>query len=297
MTLVIGINISDRIYLAGDTQISNSLTKEPLGHCIKLGSFSNKDYTALISCAYAGDKRFIRFLVGKLSKACEDGILSVDIYEFKKQITDFIKDILPEAEKLKLKRKAKIIFAGEGLEKGAMKAWNLGETIGRILGGDGFRVSDPRIMEAMEFGAINCPPQHMFEFVIDDQGSSSQFGITEKDGDNCTVLSAGSVKLSQEEKNEILKYFLFHGDLEKEPEIIINFIRSKFQETIGGAVTIGIIGSKSKAYGHLVHYGYEGKWSIIHKDKEIYAKDPQGNEFNLFEGFYSDEEIESGALL
>lgn len=294
MTFVLGINLSDRIYLAADTQVSDSSTQADRGHCMKIMSFADKDRTASISCAYAGDKKFIKYLVNEIAEACQNGRLSLDIFKFKEQITDFIKKATTKELAENLTKKAKIIFAGESLTPHALKRWDFGESMSRLMNEQGFRINDPHALTAMQFGVVECRPQHMFAFKI--REATNEFGISDKGGGAYTTISAGSSDLTTQEEKDLLRFFLYHGDPNIEPTAIAEFLKSKFSTTIGGAVTMGIIGPKSKVPGHLIHFENEvssTSWPVKHEAGKIYTIDRVGKKIDLITNFYQDGEIES----
>lgn len=102
MTMILGINLSHKLILAGDTRVTRRIEGRPdpiyidnIAKVLPLWSkqnigqaFYNKDSIAL---AVAGDVYFCSFLYKAIQEALQKKELSSDIREFAKQILDFIK--------------------------------------------------------------------------------------------------------------------------------------------------------------------------------------------------------------
>jgi hypothetical protein len=122
MTLIIGLNFSNKLYLAGDTRLSRSVgTNEPIRidnilklspvWCreIKTQSFFNNDSIAM---AVAGDVAFATYLYQVVVKALNERKLNTDIRIFADEILPFIQEMTNEWLKTKPYMGCAIIFSG-----------------------------------------------------------------------------------------------------------------------------------------------------------------------------------------
>jgi hypothetical protein len=135
MTFILGVNLSDRIYLVADSLATKMVNgkREIAGYCLKLLQMGPSDHSAFISCLFAGNKKFINYLFGRIDNALDAKILSTDINELLSQIDPFIKEIVPEYPGPIEHRRCKIIFAGCSNAKGSVKPFkldNLSQAIG-----------------------------------------------------------------------------------------------------------------------------------------------------------------------
>jgi hypothetical protein len=97
MTLIMGLNLSDKVYLAADTRITfgdGSTCDDGLKILPILDRANHK--TNSVTLAVAGDIALAAFLHEKISKALNSGELSPDIRELYKVIKPFIQNALTE---------------------------------------------------------------------------------------------------------------------------------------------------------------------------------------------------------
>lgn len=97
MTLIVGLNLSDRLYLGGDTRVSFS-DGTFSDNIIKIGHISGDPYPLLgqknpntIFCAVAGDLEFADYLYQEVKDAIQNKEISDDIRLLYEQICDLFK--------------------------------------------------------------------------------------------------------------------------------------------------------------------------------------------------------------
>ncbi|MFA5127246.1 MAG: hypothetical protein WC465_04610 [Patescibacteria group bacterium] len=312
MSLILGINLTDRIILATDSKVTKSVNgkREVVGYCTKLVQYNDrvlnedkvvknrKDLGNFISCMYAGNKDFSFFIHQKLSVAFEKGVLSTDINVLQTQIDDFFKKITPEYDGVK---KCLMIFAGVSLS-GSIKIFSF-KRLSDLIGPQAGHVEDPNIVGALQFASQDSdttplmnrennyfvPDQKLFSFEIDED--RHKFGIG-KIGGTYSVVAGGSTTIDENLENKILKYFLTKRDIKAEASDIINFIRSNFSDSIGGAVVLGYIDTR----GILTNVSYQvdrsgeindKNWSIEINGKDFIALDPESKRIDLLEYFFN----------
>ncbi len=310
MSLILAINLTDKIILATDSKISKRVNDERriVGYCTKLVQYNDqvldadkvvktkKELGNFISCMFAGDKNFSLFIHNRLSNAFETGELSTDINITREQVTDFFTKIVPQYSGSK---KCLIIFAGNSSKN--IKSFSF-KRLSEIIGPEAGSLEDANIAGAMQFVSekndttplmnINTksflPDQVVFSFEIDEM--NHKFGIG-KVGGTYSIVAGGSTLISKDLEDKILRYFLSRRDIKAEASDIINFIRNNFSDTIGGAVVLGTIGLD----GGLHYVGYQlnrtgnlsdKNWSLEIDDKKFLAIDPHGEKIDLIDGFF-----------
>lgn len=292
MTLILGVNLSDKIYLAADSLISRKVGNkyEPAGYCTKLISMSGKDHMphSSFSCMFSGNKSFADYLFRRMDQALDINELSTDINDLISKIDLFMKKVVPEYTGSPVNRVVKIIFAGCSNAPNSVKRFKL-ENLNKALGPEAGYIDDAHVVQGIQLGFVSVPDQKIFSYVIDDR--ANQFGIEEV-GEMYSVICGGSKKLTEQEKHALLKHFLSKRAEEDEAKDIVNFLRRQFSDTIGGAITLGVIDYRKR----LIYFGYDvaktGKyhhsnWSVKLDDKGLMATDPDGREHNLIDGFYN----------
>lgn len=292
MTFILGVNLSDKMYLAADSLVSRKVgdTYKPVGYCTKLISMSGENQMphSSFSCMFSGKKSFTDYLFKRMDRALINGELSTDINELISRIDPFMKRVVPEYPGSLANRIAKIIFAGCSNVPNSVKRFN-SENLSRAVGPQAGHFDDINAVRGLQHGFIpDVPDQKIFSYVIDDR--ANQFGI-EEIGEMYSVICGGSKKLTEQEKHVVLKRFLSKRNDESEGKDIVNFLRNQFSGSIGGAVTLGVIDRQKR----LIYYSYDidrrGKispknWSLKLDDRGLIATDPEGREYNLIEGFY-----------
>jgi hypothetical protein len=290
MTFILGVNLSDRIFLAADSRVTKLVNnkRELVGHSLKLVQMSNKDHDGFISCLFAGNKSFINYIFKRFEDALDNKFIDTDINILLKQVDNFMKKIVPEYPGPIRDRRCKIIFAGCSNAPRSVKRFRT-DNLSAALGPEAGRLDDPRSVQGIQTGFVFVPDQKIFSYVID--VANNQFGIEEV-GEMYSLICGGSKKLTPQEKQLILKHFLSKRNLEDEGKDIINFLRKQFSDSIGGAVTFGFIDSKK----YLIYVGYDidrsekmsqVDWSFTIKNDKFIARDPEGKEHDLVWGFYN----------
>ncbi len=91
MTLIVGINLSDKIYFAGDTRITfnDGTYKENIIKIVPIYPLNPQQEEGLIVMGVAGDLEFAQFLYRKIIDRIKSGELSGDIRQLYKEI-DFL---------------------------------------------------------------------------------------------------------------------------------------------------------------------------------------------------------------
>lgn len=307
MTLILAINLSDRIYLAADTLVSRRVgeKKEPAGYMMKLVSTSSEKSLieasqkavteprklSTVSFMFAGNRLFVRYIFKCLSDGLDSEELSTDINELIKQIDPYLKKVVPKYDGPATSRVCKFIGAGCSTLPVSVKPFKL-ENLHNALGPEAGHIEDANAVHGLQFGFVNVPDQKTFSYTIDDREGT--FGLDEV-GEMYSVISGGSKKLSSEEKSNLLRYFLSKKNPEAEGMDIVNFMRNQFSDSIGGAVTLGYIDYRKR----LIYFGYDldksGKlhhtnWSFrienLPESFRFMATGPDGKEYDLIKGFY-----------
>lgn len=295
MTFILAANLSDRIHLASDTKITKPASggrKEIVGYGAKLQQYANKDRNGFISCMYAGNKKFAQFLSNAISTAIYNRELTTDINTLQNEIEPFLKELVPKYTGQV--KEICMIFAGVSLTP--YKVFNL-KRLDELLGPEAFKLDDIRVVEAIQtvnddgLGIFFTPDQKAFSFEIHERGG--KFGVSEVAG-AYSLICAGSHTLTEEKKKDLLRYFISRRDIEDEAKDIVNFLRSTFSESVGGAVMMGYIRPK----GGMTNVGYDidrsGKchdsnWSFAFINNKMIATDPGGKTYDLVKGFFSDD--------
>ncbi len=292
MTFILGVNLSDKIYLAADSMISHKVNGayKPAGYCVKLISMAveGQELSSAFSCMFSGNKFFIDYIFTKIDYALSKRKLSTDINELISQIDPFMKQIIPKYHG-SASRIAKFIFAGCSNAPNSVKHFNL-ENLNNVLGPQAGHIDDINAVHGIQYGFLpDIPDQKIFSYVIDER--TNQFGI-EEIGEMYSIICGGSKNLTKQEKYAILRHFLNKRDEKNESKDIINFLRNQFSDSIGGAVTLGVIDKQKR----LIYYGYDidrsngihhKNWSLKLDNRGLIATDPQGKEYNLVDGFYN----------
>ncbi len=224
MTFIVGINLSDRLLLASDTKITKKSgdRREIVGYCIKLqqfvdGEFIKENIARLnhIACMFAGNKEFIRFLSAKLSIAFEKKQLPIDINDLIKNIEKYLREIVPKYEGKN--KRCRMIFAGTSSDPNVLKTFEF-DRLSYLIGPQAGKIEDPNLVEAINIGELDgrgvifVPDQKIFSFDIDE--NRSIFELSEV-GKTYSIIDGGAHNLTEERKNELLKYFLNKRDIEK----------------------------------------------------------------------------------
>jgi|GEM_PF-2097319 len=311
MTFILAVNLSDRIYLAADSMASKIVNgkREVAGYCLKLLNMGPIDQSSHISCLFAGDKAFINYIFRRIDSALDEKTLSTDINELIKQIDQFMKDVVPEYPGPVHKRRCKIIFAGCSNVPNTLKKFRL-DNLSDALGPEAGHLDDPIAVQGIQLGFVSVPDQKIFSYIIDVESNKMEI---EKIGEMYSLIYGGSKKLTDKEEQTVLKHFLSKRALKDEAKDIVNFLRSKFTDSIGGAVTLGYIDQRKR----LIYVGYEldrtGKkhptnWSFTIKGTSqnqaidpatgtgLIATDPEGREYDIGKGFYDLPTDEEGVL-
>ncbi len=307
MTLILALNLTDRIYLAADSLVTRHVgdRKEPAGYMLKLVSTgSEKDLEKAskqplselntpptVSFLFAGNRLFVHYIFNCINNGLDSGELSTDINKLLLQIDAYLKKVVPLYDGEVNNRICKFIAAGcSNVEPSVKKfRWdNLSDTLGPEAG----HIDDINAVHGIQYGFINAPDQKIFSYTIDER--NEKFGIDEV-GEMYSVISGGSRTLSQQEKNNLLRYFLSKKEPEVEGKNIVNFLRNQFSDSIGGAVTLGYIDHRKR----LIYFGYNvdgsGKlhhtnWSFrienLPQSIKFIATSPEGKEYDLIKGFY-----------
>lgn len=289
MTLIMAFNLTDRIIIAGDTKLTNSHTGETVGYCIKVLQFSDKEKKNFFSCAFAGNKQFALYIARRIDEALEKETLDTDINWLIDNIDSFLKQVTPEYEGEEKTKSAFMIFAGVSKNSELLKAFDE-EAFSEVFGTEGGRVEDENLLFALQTGFVALPTreQKIFSYKIDSSSGVFELG---KIGNVYSFLFGGSTSIEEGVQKQIRKIFLDKRDIKDEAKDVINLLRSKYSKTIGGAVTVGVIGQD----GILKPVGYEldrsGKehhtnWSIRYADNKILGISPTEEEIDLVEGFY-----------
>ncbi len=295
MTLIMGLNLTDRVILAADTKVTSAGSKDVLGYCIKIFQFED-DEKNFFSCAFAGNKHFCKFIVLEIQKAVMSKELVMDINWLLKNIDQFLKRIIPLYTGLESHKEAMIIFAGVSTNPKILKPFDK-DAFHSAFGSEGGRVEDENLIFAMHtnFMALPTREQKIFSYKISTKRSIIELGEI---GGVYSFIFGGSTNIDEDTKWKIRKIFLDKRPVEDEVRDILLLIKSKYSDTIGGAVTVGIITGD----GILRFIGYETQnmnefsdknWSV-HFEKKIIGIDSVGHEYDLIEGFYDDMSIAPG---
>lgn len=305
MTFIMGLNLTDRLYLAADSKVTarqKDGSVQDRGYCIKLLNFANKQNTAFMSCAIAGNKRFARFICGQIAEDCQNEKVSLDIHEFRRSIEEYLRSIIrdyPKAEG----RRCQLLFAGVGQKVGEYAKPFDGEKFHKIFsakfGEGGGRIDDGSLAGAIQLGAILNHDHRMF--LVEIEGDE----IVVKDGGGAySVLVGGSkhrwqqgYKWDEIHSEGLAAYFLDKRTPEKETEDVLNFMRRGFNDVIGGAVMIEFIDARRRPIPVAYQIGKGTNpalnWSIDYQNG-IWGIDSEGSRYNLLDGFYKDEPADAG---
>ena len=309
MTFILAANLSDRIYLAADSLVSRRVgdARESVGYTLKLISMaseqslieaSKKNPSELsanppssISVMFSGNRSFAHYVFVCLNYGLDSGELSTDINKLIQQIDSYLKREVPKYNGSAADRICKLIIAGCSTSKNSVKPFSF-ENLSNALGPQAGHIDDAHAVHGIQFGFVNAPDQKIFSYNIDDRDGS--FGIGEI-GEMYSVITGGSKKLTEAEKQKLLKYFLSKRNPDSEGKDIVQFIRNNFSDSIGGAVTAGYIDHRKR----LVYFGYDiGKTGKTHKSNwsfrienlpdqtRFMATGPNGEEYDLIESFY-----------
>ena len=284
-----GLNLTDRIILAGDTKVTNTKTKETLGYCMKVIQFADRDEKNFVSCAFAGNKHFIMYLAEELRKAIFSGELDTDINWLVANIDQFFKKVVPLYQGKDVTKETFMIFGGVSKDPSILKAFD-GDIFSKVFGSGGGRIDDENLIFAMQTGfrALPCREQKIFSYSI--SSPKNIFGI-DKVGGVYSFIFGGSTSISTDIQDQVRRIFVDKRKKEDEARDVINLLRSKYSNTIGGAVTIGFIDAK----GVLIFVGYdvdkkgntsEANWSTLYEKGKIIGLSPEGKKVDLVAGFY-----------
>jgi hypothetical protein len=83
MTLILGINLSNRLYMVADTLVTKKINgiSEPIEYIFKLIQFSSSKFDSYLSVAFAGNRSLAFYIYQKIDNAIDEGVLSTDIEE------------------------------------------------------------------------------------------------------------------------------------------------------------------------------------------------------------------------
>lgn len=307
MTLILALNLTDRIYLAADSLVTRRVgdSREPAGYMLKLVSTASQksleeasakpaskfNKPPTICFLFAGNRSFVRYIFNSLNDGLDSGELSTDVNELLKQVDAYLKRIVPLYDGPSTNRICKLIVAGCSNVTGSVKKFSL-DNLQNVLGPEAGSLDDANAVHGIQYGFVNVPDQKIFSYIIDER--TGNFGIDEI-GEMYSVISGGSRILTKEEKTKLLRYFLSKRSPEIEGKNVVNFLRNQFSDSIGGAVTLGQIDYRKS----LTYFDYEidrsGKhhhtnWSFrienLPETIKFIATGPDGKQYDLIKGFY-----------
>ena len=309
MTMILAINLSDRIYLAADSLVSRRSGEriEGIGYTLKLVSIASeqsmieannmtpaelsKNPPSSISCMFAGNRSFAHYIFTMLNRGLDSGELNTDINELLKQIDPYLRKAVPKYPGSANDTICKLIVAGCSNAKNSVKPFRL-DNLDKVLGSEAGSIQDLHAVHGIQFGFANVPDQKVFSYKIDHRDGSFEI---EEIGDMYSVISGGSRNLTPAEKAKLLRFFLTKRNSTDEGMDVVNFIRNQFSDTIGGAITLGEIDYQKR----LIYFGYDldksGKlhhsnWSFridnLPEKTRFVAIGPNGEEYDLIESFY-----------
>lgn len=115
MSFIVGINLSDRVYLSADTRLTFEIggSQKYLDNFLKIKPLSQE-----IAVAVAGDVEVASFIIRRVIKS---NINKNNIREFRKDIPDLIKNLADEYQK-KYKKLRSVCFIFAGINKDEEKA-------------------------------------------------------------------------------------------------------------------------------------------------------------------------------
>jgi hypothetical protein len=123
MTLIVGLNLSNRLYVAGDTRVtfSDDSFKDDIIKVVNLCGESSpavegKNPNA-ICIAVAGDLALANFLQRNIRSALKTGLLPTDIRDLSSAISDFVRDQMDEWLKKHPYRPCCMIFGGMTMDR------------------------------------------------------------------------------------------------------------------------------------------------------------------------------------
>lgn len=305
MTFIIGLNLTDRVYLAADSKVTarkKDGSIQDRGYCIKILNFANKQNTAFMSCAIAGNKKFARFLCGQIADDCQNESVSLDIHKFRESVEGYLRSIVATYPEIH-GRKCQLLFVGVGQKVGEYAKPFDAEKFHKIFsakwGDGGGKVEDRSVMEGIQLGAILNHDHRMF--IVDIDGDLVKI----KDGGTAySVLVGGSrhqwqqgLKWDDIHSESLASHFLDKRAPEKEAEDILNFMRHGFNSVIGGAVMIEFFDARRRPIPVSYQMGSGTNsainWSIDYQNG-IWGIDSEGNRHNLLDSFYKDEPVDAG---
>jgi hypothetical protein len=290
MTFILGINLTDKIYLAADSLVTKIVDGKPqtAGYCLKLIPMTDKENKHVVAVLFAGNKSFINFIFGKLATALNAGELDSDINNLIGNIDQFLKKIVPDYPGPYKHKRCKMIFAGCSKIPNAVKRFRM-DNLSDALGPEAGHIDDAHAVQGIQLGFINAPDQKIFSYEID--ADRSIFGPVEV-GEMYSVMYGGSKKLEPEQRRLVLKHFLSRREIELEAKDIISFLRQQFSDTIGGAIALAYIDTKRRPIFMSYNIDRSGKlhhtnWSFMPKNDTYVGIDPGGKEHDLAWGFYN----------
>lgn len=289
MTFILGINLTDRIYLAADTLVTKVVDGKPevSGYCLKLIPMIDKENKHAVAVLFAGNKSFINFIFKRLADAFETGELDTDINFLAQHIDSFLRKIVPEYPGPHRHKRCKIIFAGCSKLPNSVKKFSL-DNLSDALGPEAGQLDDVHAVHGVEFGFVNVPDQKLLSYAIDvDQSIFGPVVI----GEMYSIMYGGSRKLRPDEDKFVLRHFLSRREIEPEAKDVINFLRNQFSDTIGGAVALAYIDHHQRPIFTTYEIARTGKmhhtnWSFHIKHGTYVGIGPDGTEYDLGRGFY-----------
>lgn len=303
MTMILALNLSDQIILAADTLVSRKVgdRRQPESYYPKLQQYSNSNNTGFVSCMFAGNVRFCRYLSKQLTEAFDKEELPTQIHALRREIADFLKDRVPKYPGLDHEKSCMMIFAGVG-PTDSVKTFDW-KHFNSVMGPEAFRIEDPILKHALvnplipgleDTTWLPIRSQLAFSFEI---LYPRIFGELESAATH-TMICAGSYQLPEDEKRKFVKHFVSRRELASEGKDVVTYLRKHFSDSIGGAVMIGVIDNR----GAMAYCAYDvdrsgprhdSNWSIAF-DNPMIAIDPDGRRVDLAAGHFDD--IDEGGM-
>lgn len=310
MTFILAANLSDRVLLASDTVVTKQVgdIREIVCYYPKLQQFSNSTPNRFVSCLFAGDLQFAKFFSKKIAGYIDDGRLPADIAQLHAALPGFLALIMPQFPG---RKKLTAIFAGTvyGMPFHTINF----DRVSDILGGEAGHITDATLVQAMEIasrggglekldGKILVPgsSQEIFQMEIDE--SKNLINISKRLG-TYNILTTGSKSLNTREQHELLRYFLDKREITSEGTDLVNYMRNQFNDTIGGAVMLGVIEGNSHGGMSFIKYDVvrdpvkpsQKNWSLSVNASGIIATGPNYEKVDLLASHF-DEKTEQGGL-
>lgn len=290
MTFILGINLTDRLYLASDTKISRKMPDgsfQALAHSMKLISFVGNGIEESVSCAFSGDVSFAKFLMSQMSKDFGSKLVT-DIVTLNGQIGEYFEGVVKQWPYKNFDNKpctssgenifCQFIFGG--VQRGALNRIDFGH-LSNLLGPEAGQINDINLVNAMPLKGVipGVVYKSIFSVVVGTRGVE----VGEL-GPIYSVIANRSPEDNAKMLKELFPYFKDKRPILDEARDIINYIRNHYNEVVGGGVVLGYIDEKER----LINVGYDidrkGKisdknWSL--EGPELKLVDPYGKKTEL----------------